>query len=240
MTPPPLYRLDGIRKLYGDRLALDIPALSLREGTLYLLTGPNGAGKSTLLQILAFLLPPSAGGLAYRGSPVQWREAALLPLRREVSLLHQSPYLFDRSVSDNVGYGPKVRGTDEGTSRRRVVESLEAVGLPEFGARSARRLSGGERQRVALARSLASSPRALLLDEPFAGVDKPSAAVIRGVIASLPARGTTVVLATHDPAPLRGEAADTLRLSEGVLDGTGGADDGPGDPSGGKDGDADL
>lgn len=226
MIPPPLYRLDGIRKLYGDRLALDIPALSLREGGLYLLTGPNGSGKSTLLQILAFLLPPSAGGLAYRANRVEWREAALLPLRREVTLLHQSPYLLDRSVSDNVGYGLMVRGADEGTARRRVVESLEAVGLAGFGARRARRLSGGERQRVALARALAASPRALLLDEPFAGVDKPSAAVIRGVIASLPAQGTTVVLATHDPAPLRGQAADTLRLSEGTLSGTGGADDG--------------
>jgi tungstate transport system ATP-binding protein len=226
MIPPPLYRLDGVRKLYGDRLALDIPSLALREGALYLLTGPNGSGKSTLLQILAFLLPPTTGGLVYRGNPVAWREAALLPLRREVTLLHQSPYLFDRSVSDNVAYGPKVRGADEGATRRRVVESLEAVGLSGFGARRARRLSGGERQRVTLARALAASPRVLLLDEPFAGVDKPSAAVIRGVIASLPTRGTTVVLATHDPAPLREQAADALRLSEGTLDGTGGADDG--------------
>jgi len=240
MTPPPLYRLEGIRKRYGDRLALDIPALSLREGALYLLTGPNGSGKSTLLQILAFLLPPSAGGLAYRGNPVEWREAALLPLRREVTLLHQSPYLFDRSVSDNVGYGPTVRGTDEGAVRRRVVESLEAVGLSGFGERRARRLSGGERQRVALARAMAAAPRALLLDEPFAGVDKASAAVIRGVIASLPARGTAVVLATHDPAPLRGQAADTLRLSEGSLAGTGEADGEQGDPAGRKDGDADF
>jgi tungstate transport system ATP-binding protein len=226
MTPPPLYRLDGIRKRYGDRLALDVPALSLREGALYLLTGENGSGKSTMLQILAFLLPPSAGVLAYRGNPVEWREAALLPLRRQVTLLHQSPHLFDRSVADNVGYALKVRGTEEGAAHRRVVESLEAVGLSGFGARRASRLSGGERQRVALARALALSPRALLLDEPFSGVDKPSAAVIRDVIATLPARGTTVVLATHDPAPLRGQADGTLRLYEGALAGTGGADDG--------------
>lgn len=229
MTAPPLYRLDGVRRLYGDRLALDIPALSLREGALYLLTGPNGSGKSTLLQILAFLLPPSAGVVEYRGKAVAWRESALLSLRREVTLLHQSPYLLDRSVSENVRYGLKVRGTDEGAARRRVVESLEAVGLSGFGARRARQLSGGERQRVAVARALAASPRALLMDEPFAGVDKPSAAVIRAVIASLPARGTTVVLATHDPAPLRGQAAGTFRLSEGTLAGADGAEDAPGE-----------
>jgi tungstate transport system ATP-binding protein len=223
MTPPPLYRLHGAVRRYGERIALNIPSLALREGALYLLTGPNGSGKSTLLQILAFLLPPSDGTVEYRGEPVSWREAALLPLRREVTLLHQSPYLFDRSVSENVGYAPRVRGEDPGAAHRRVVESLEAVGLAGFGPRRARRLSGGERQRVALARALAGSPRVLLLDEPFAGVDKPSAAVIRDVIASLPARGTTIVLATHDPAPLRGQAADTLRLSEGSL-ATNGAD----------------
>ena len=217
MTGPPLYRLDGVRKLYGDRLALDIPALSLREGTVYHLVGPNGSGKSTLLRVLAFLLPPTAGVLEYRGGRVEWREAALLPLRREVTLLHQAPYLFDRSVAENVAYGPRVRGADPGAARRRVVESLEAVGLRGFGDRKARELSGGERQRVSLARALAVSPRVLLLDEPLSGVDKPSAAVIRDVIASFPSRGATVVVATHDRLPLRGVAVEDLRLMEGAL-----------------------
>jgi tungstate transport system ATP-binding protein len=237
MTAPPLYRLDGVRKLYGGRVALDIPRLSLREGTSYLLTGPNGSGKSTLLQILALLLPPTAGALEYRGVRVRWRDADLLPLRREVTLLHQTPYLFDRSVFDNVAYGPRVRGMEPGAARRCVVESLQAVGLDGFGGREARKLSGGERQRVALARALAPSPRVLLLDEPLSGVDKRSAAVIRDVIASMPTRGTTVVLATHDPVPLRAQAAGTLRLSEGSL---AGADDRTEDAPGGRDAHADL
>jgi tungstate transport system ATP-binding protein len=87
--------------------------------------------------------PGSAGGLASRGKPVEWREGALLPLHREVTLLHQSPCVFDRSVFDNVRYGLKVRGADDSTTCRRVVESLEAVGLSGFGAGSTLHLSEG-------------------------------------------------------------------------------------------------
>lgn len=213
----PLYRLTGVRKSYGDRPALDLPSLEFREATISVLTGPNGAGKSTLLQILAFLSPPGAGIVEYRGVPVDWRNGALSSLRREVTLLHQSPYLFDRCVFDNVAYGPKARGADDRAAMRRVAESLEAVGLPGFERRPAKRLSGGERQRVALARALAVSPRVLLLDEPLSGVDKASAAVIRGVIGVLAAKGTTVVIATHDPIPLHGCGIVTYRLDEGRL-----------------------
>jgi tungstate transport system ATP-binding protein len=213
----PLYRLTGVRKSYGDRPALDLSSLEFREGTISLLTGPNGAGKSTLLQILAFLSPPTEGTVEYRGVPVDWRNGALLSLRREVTLLHQAPYLFDRCVFDNVAYGPRARGADDRAAMRRVMESLEAVGLPGFERRAAKRLSGGERQRVALARALAVSPRVLLLDEPLSGVDKPSAAVIRGVIGALAAKGTTVVIATHDPIPLPGGGIVTFRLDEGRL-----------------------
>ncbi|GAB4245328.1 MAG: ABC transporter ATP-binding protein [Deltaproteobacteria bacterium] len=213
----PLYRLAGVRKSYGERQALDVPFLEVREGTTCLLTGPNGAGKSTLLQILAFLLPPTEGTVAYRGTSVDWRNGTLLSLRREVTLLHQAPYLFDRSVFDNVAYGPRAHGWDERATTRRVAESLEAVGLAGFGRRGAKRLSGGERQRVALARALAVSPRVLLLDEPLSGVDKPSAAVIREVIGGLAAKGTTVVVATHDPFPLPGGDIETFRFDEGCL-----------------------
>jgi len=240
MIPSPLYRLDGVRKLYGDRLALDVPFLALREEALYLLSGPNGSGKTTLLRLLAFLLPPTAGTLSYRGTAVEWKDGALLPLRREVTLLHQAPYLFDRSVFDNVAYGLRVRGTDVGAAHRRVVESLQAVGLDGFGGRKARELSGGERQRVALARALAVSPRVLLLDEPLSGVDKPSADVIRDVIGALPAGGTTVVLATHERAPFPGGRGERLRLSEGALLTSAAPGDRTGDSPGGKDTHADL
>lgn len=222
-----LYRLESIRKLFGEKEALAIPALEIPEGTFHYLTGPNGSGKTTLLSLLAFLLPPTSGELYYAGNRVEWKGGGLVALRREATLLHQSPYLFDGTVFSNIAYGLKVRGMDGGTHGVRVRKALEMVGLKGFEGRKAQALSGGETQRVALARALVLEPRVLLLDEPLANVDRESAGVIREVIAGLPAGGTTVVMATHDlgrPGRLDGEC---IHLEDGRLSartGAGGGD----------------
>lgn len=194
-----MYRLNGIRKCYGTKTVLEIETLTIAEGRLYTLTGPNGAGKSTLLGILAFLSPPTEGEVYYAGQRVAWDRESVKDKRRKVTLLHQSPYLFGGTVRANVAFGLKARGITGDEQRRIVDEALDTVGLRGFGERKARELSGGEAQRVALARALALNPDVLLLDEPLANIDRESAAVLETVIASLPARGTTVVMTTHDP-----------------------------------------
>lgn len=214
---PPLYRLEAIRKRYGSRVALEVPELAIGEGGIHSLTGPNGSGKSTLLALLAFLSPPTSGTLYYGGKCVGWEARSLVALRKEVTLLHQSPYLFEGSVSDNIAYGLKVRGAHEEIRQSRIAESLEMVGLSGFGLRRAKALSGGEMQRVALARALALCPRVLLLDEPLANVDRASAEVIRAVILGLPERGTTVIMTTHDPVPPERINGEVIRLEGGRL-----------------------
>jgi tungstate transport system ATP-binding protein len=194
-----MYRLQSIRKRYGSNVALDVEELTIAEGRLYTLTGANGAGKSTLLSILAFLAPPTSGEIFYAGVRVDWNHGSVEEYRRKVTLLHQSPYLFGGSVHDNVAFGLKVRGIP-GEERRRIVDrALERVGLQGFRDRKTRELSGGEAQRVAMARALALEPEVLLLDEPLANIDRETAGLLESVIASLPARGTTVVMTTHDP-----------------------------------------
>jgi tungstate transport system ATP-binding protein len=194
-----MYRLQSIRKCYGSNVALDIGELTIAEGRLYTLTGANGAGKSTLLGILAFLAPPTSGEIFYAGVRVDWNHGSVEEYRRKVTLLHQSPYLFGGSVHDNVAFGLKVRGIP-GEERRRIVDrALDVVGLLGFRDRKARELSGGEAQRVAMARALALEPEVLLLDEPLANIDRETVGLLESVIASLPARGTTVVMTTHDP-----------------------------------------
>jgi tungstate transport system ATP-binding protein len=194
-----MYRLQSIRKRYGSNVALDVEELTIAEGRLYTLTGANGAGKSTLLGILAFLAPPTSGEIFYAGVRVDWNHGSVEEYRRKVTLLHQSPYLFGGSVHDNVAFGLKVRGIP-GEERRRIVDrALERVGLQGFRDRKTRELSGGEAQRVAMARALALEPEVLLLDEPLANIDRETAGLLESVIASLPARGTTVVMTTHDP-----------------------------------------
>jgi tungstate transport system ATP-binding protein len=194
-----MYRLQSIRKRYGSNVALDIEELTIAEGRLYMLTGANGAGKSTLLNLLAFLAPPTSGEIFYAGKRVDWNHGSVEVYRRKVTLLHQSPYLFGGSVHDNVAFGLKVRRIPGEEQGRIVDRALDDVGLQGFRDRKARELSGGEAQRVAMARALALAPEVLLLDEPLANIDRETAGLLETVIASLPARGTTVIMTTHDP-----------------------------------------
>lgn len=194
-----LYRLRSVTKRYGSNVAVDIDALTIPAGRLYTLTGPNGAGKSTLLGILAFLTPPTTGEIFYAGERIAWKSDIVRKQRRKVTLLHQSPYLFGGTVFRNVAYGLSVRGIAGEAALQAVDRALETVGLEGFRDRDARKLSGGEAQRVAMARALALDPEVLLLDEPLANIDRETAVLLETVIASLPSRGTTVVMTSHDP-----------------------------------------
>jgi tungstate transport system ATP-binding protein len=194
-----LYRLNTIRKCFGSNVVLDIDRLTIVESRLYTLIGANGAGKSTLLNILAFLSPPTAGEIFYAGKRVDWNHGSVEEPRRKVTLLHQSPYLFEGTVHSNVAFGLKARGIPGEERRRTVEKALDIVGLQGFGDRKSRELSGGETQRVAMARALALKPEVLLLDEPLANIDRETTGLLETVIASLPGQGTTVVMTTHNP-----------------------------------------
>jgi len=212
-----IYRLRSICQRYGAATVLEIDDLAIVEGRLYHLIGANGAGKSTLLSLLAFLVPPTSGEIRYAGERVDWGNGSVERLRRNVTLLHQSPYLFGGTVHDNVAFGLAVRGI-RGEERRRIVDrALAAVSLDDFGGRKARELSGGEAQRVAMARALALSPEVLLLDEPLANIDRETSGLLENVIASLPASGTTVVLVTHDPDHRKRLNGETITLEKGKI-----------------------
>jgi tungstate transport system ATP-binding protein len=212
-----LYRLRSVTKKYGTNVAVDIGALTIDSGRLYTLAGANGAGKSTLLGILAFLTPPTTGEILYAGERIDWKSDIVRGLRRKVTLLHQSPYLFGGTVFRNVAYGLKARGIAGEDTLRAVDRALEAVGLEGFRDRDARELSGGEAQRVAMARALAPAPEVLLLDEPLANIDRETAGVLEAVIASLPSRGTTVVMTTHAPDPPAGRNVGSIVLDGGKV-----------------------
>lgn len=216
MTPH--YRLTGIAKYYGDKLALELKSLTILPGRIYVLTGDNGSGKSTLLSILAFLAKPERGEIEFDGTRVEWKNAELQVLRRKVTLLHQSPYLFTGTVFGNIAYGLKLRGQKDEALKLRVSEALGLVRLSGFETRNVRQLSGGEARRVALARALALRPEVLLFDEPLANLDRVSAEVVDEIITVLPSQGTTVVVATHDPQQAGRLGADTIRLADNRLD----------------------
>jgi tungstate transport system ATP-binding protein len=193
----PIYRIESLIHRYNHEIALAVDALSIAPASITGLMGPNGSGKSTLLKLLAFVEKTSGGEICFNGKPA---EPFSPEVRFKVTLLGQEPYLMKRSVFDNIAYGLRLRGEQNGL-RERVHQAMALVGLSAdtFSRRRWFELSGGEAQRVALAARLVLEPAVLLLDEPTASVDAESAGRIRE--AALRARerwGTTLVIASHD------------------------------------------
>jgi len=211
----PLYHLENITQVYGDRTVLDVDRLDIEIRTITGLIGPNGSGKSTLMRVLAFLEKPATGRVTFQGQPLS---QVALDLRRQVTMLSQEPYLLKRSVQANVSYGLKLRGISD--TRHQVSRALEKVGLDptRFSQRSWRELSGGEAQRVALAARLILKPKVLLLDEPTASVDRESSDLI--LRAALDARnrwGATLIIISHQLTWLRQIADRILSMDYGRL-----------------------
>ena len=210
-----LYEFDHVVQRYGEREVLHMDALAVPEGAIIGLVGPNGGGKSTLLRLLAFLEAPAEGTILYRGEPTAGREYAL---RGEVTCFPQEPYLLKRSVRANVAFGLEARGATDVAER--VTSALALVGLDpaRFAGRMWHQLSGGEVKRVALAARLALRPRALLLDEPTANLDRDSAELVRRAVATARERhGTTLVISGHDHDWLKAICDDMLWIRDGRL-----------------------
>ncbi|MBE0596181.1 MAG: ATP-binding cassette domain-containing protein [Desulfuromonadales bacterium] len=212
----PLISLRDIEHRQGE-FALAIDRLDLHRGRLYALAGPNGSGKSTLLRLLALLEAPQRGQAWMAGEAVGARTRQRL--RRQVTLVQQSPYLFAGSVKANLEFGLRLRRVGRLERRQRVAAALAAVGLDGFERRLTGELSGGEAQRVALARALALQPQLLLLDEPTAGLDRERLQELEQWLSRLPEGGMTVVLSTHDPGQPRRLGAEIILVRGGKLTG---------------------
>ena len=192
-----LIEIRGVKFHNGDRTILDIDHFAIEQGKFILLRGKNGAGKSTLLKVIAGLLVPDVGQVIIKGVEVPLRQAGR-DLRRQTVYLHQSPYLFDRSVFENVAYGLRVGGTSRSEAQTSVTDALQWAGLSHLVDRNARELSGGEKQRVALTRARILKPQALLLDEPTANMDRSARDQTYQLIDKLRLEGIAVYIASHE------------------------------------------
>jgi spermidine/putrescine transport system ATP-binding protein len=191
-----LVELVGLRKVYGETVAVERFDLEVAVGEFVVLLGPSGSGKTTVLSLLGGFTAPTEGGVRIEGEDV----TALPPARRPTATVFQDYALFPHmSVAGNVGFGLRMRRVPRAEARRRVEASLALVGLGGFGARAIHELSGGQRQRVALARAIAVEPKVLLLDEPLGALDMALRRQMQEELVHIQKRlGTTFVHVTHD------------------------------------------
>jgi putative spermidine/putrescine transport system ATP-binding protein len=192
-------RLQGIRKTYGDVVAVDRVDLEIPAGEFFTLLGPSGSGKTTTLRLIAGFERPDEGRIELRGTDVTNRA----PYERDVNTVFQDYALFPHmTVADNVAYGLRVKHVPRAERKRRVEEILKVVRLPELGNRKPVQLSGGQRQRIALARSLVNTPRVLLLDEPLGALDlklrQEMQIELKRIQREVSNVGITFVYVTHD------------------------------------------
>jgi putative spermidine/putrescine transport system ATP-binding protein len=197
-TVAPAIRLIGVRKTYGDVIAVDRLDLEVRRGEFFTLLGPSGSGKTTTLRLIAGFEEADSGAVELDGVDVTRRP----PYRRDVNTVFQDYALFPHmNVADNVAYGLRVKGVGKAERARRVADALAMVRLEGFGSRKPVQLSGGQRQRVALARALVNRPAVLLLDEPLGALDlklRQEMQLELGRIQSELGAGATFLYVTHD------------------------------------------
>lgn len=174
--------------------------LDVDAGVRLVLLGANGSGKTTLLRCLSGAHRPQAGRIARDGIDLRHDRAGLRDHRRHVQLVLQDPddQLFSADVTADVAFGPLNLGLSPDAARARVAEVLDLLGIPHLADRATHQLSYGERKRVSIAGAVAMWPDVLLLDEPTAGLDPQGVAELTIVLDRLSARGTSLVIATHD------------------------------------------
>jgi putative spermidine/putrescine transport system ATP-binding protein len=192
----PALRLTGIRRTYGEVVAISGLDLDIAEGEFFTLLGPSGSGKTTTLRVIAGFERPDAGRIELRGVDV----TRVPPSERAVNTVFQDYALFPHmTVRENVEYGLRVKGVSRAERRRRADEVLERVRLPGLGVRRPVQLSGGQRQRVALARAIVNGPPVLLLDEPLGALDLKLRQEMQVFLKELQRElGITFVYVTHD------------------------------------------
>jgi putative spermidine/putrescine transport system ATP-binding protein len=208
--------LDKITHRYGPATAIDNVTLDIEGGELVALLGPSGCGKTTLLRAIGGFINQTEGHVIVGGERIDH----LPPNKRSVGIVFQNYALFPHmTAAENVAYGLEARGVPKANARSRVEEMLGLVKLAHLERRYPKELSGGQQQRVALARALAVDPSIMLLDEPFAALDKNLRLDMQIEIKRIQRlAGTTTLIVTHDQEEALSMADRVAVFNQGRLE----------------------
>lgn len=210
-------QLKQISKKYNDRLVLSDISFDQADHEIICLLGKSGSGKTTTLMLIAGIEQPSGGEIWIGGEKQSAEDKFVPPEKRNVGFVFQDYALFPHlSVGRNVSFG--IRGLRRAARKARALEELKRLGMESYVDVYPHQLSGGERQRVALARALAADPKILLLDEPFASLDKQWREYLREETTNvLRQRGSACIFVTHDPEEACYIADRIVLIDEGKI-----------------------
>src|SRR3989339_1394265 len=214
-----MIHFSNVTKFYERQAAIKNVTFSIEKGEMVFMTGPSGAGKSTLLKIIYLSEKPDEGSVTI----AEWdlsklKESSIPFLRRNIGVVFQDFRLLDnRNVLDNVAIALRIRGMLDSEIQDWVMEILKMVNLRHKADSFPQALSGGEQQRVVIARAIVGEPTILLADEPTGNLDTDTAAGITRLFKEINARGTTVVIATHNRELYRNTGRRVFRIDSGNI-----------------------
>jgi iron(III) transport system ATP-binding protein len=208
--------VQNLTKQFGEFVALSDVSFAVQAHEFVCLLGPSGCGKTTLLRIIAGLTDADAGSISLEGNNL----VGLPARQRGFGIVFQSYSLFpNMTVSENIGYGLKIRASDKASIAARVSELLDIIKLPDVAERYPWQLSGGQQQRIALARAIAVDPRLLLLDEPLSALDAKVRAELRSEIRDLQRTlGIPTLMVTHDQEEALSLADRIICMNDGRIE----------------------
>ncbi len=215
-----MIELKNVKKEYSKgHAALNGVSVKIEKGEFVFIVGDSGSGKSTLIKLLLKELEPTEGRIRVNGvNLARMRKRAIPRYRRKIGCVFQDFRLLkDRNVYENVAFAQRVIVTPTKEIKKNVPAMLSLVGLAEKYKSYPRQLSGGEQQRVALARALVNSPDILLADEPTGNLDPKTSREIMKLLEEINARGTTVLVVTHDQDIVNTLKKRVIRLQKGMI-----------------------
>lgn len=214
-----IIRMFHVHKQFGKKKALTDITLDVEPNELLLVSGPSGAGKSTLLKLLYMGEALSEGQILIDGMNLSRIASDRIPfLRRKFGIIFQDYKLIPtKSVYENIALVLEVQGEKNRFIQKKVNSVLRTVGMEERIHALPPSLSGGEQQRIAVARAVVGDPKIILADEPTGSLDSESAKVIMDLLHGVNARGTTVIIATHDKDIINNTTGRVIYLKDGLL-----------------------
>ena len=216
-----MIHFQNVTKEFDNQTALRDISFSIDKGQMVFLTGPSGSGKTTLLKLIYLAERPSSGEIIIDEWGTARIKESLIPfVRRNIGIVFQDFRLLEnRTVFENIALALRIRGISEKETKTRTYDALKTVNLRHKSDSYPKTLSGGEQQRVVIARAIVTEPVILLADEPTGNLDPDTAEGVMKTFKNVHAKGTTILVATHNRELYRNTGKRILRLDSGNLAG---------------------